>query len=1072
MSEIVDVHSRYVRDLTTPAELPVDLTTFEQVKLLAGNFPVPYIGCEALTLGQIKTLFSLDIEGKLSQKADVSSVYTKDEVYSKTENNQQLSTKADSVSVYTKDETYSKTESDQQLSTKASQNYVDAAIGAINTDASKQYATLALANADIANIPLNKNVFVSESANGGYWYKETVGSASLTKSPYDPVTQAKVYVDGNAIFKPLINPTEKNLNNIGYSFIYFSNASDATLANNFPVVNAPSQVLTYSVPGSSVKYQRAILPFSKPVRIFDRSFSGTWSVWTETVTQAQVLENTTAISKNTTAITNLDSRVFSQIGKNLLDKSKIVDGEYVSPTESKILGSANYKRSGFIPIVEGQQYYLSGTNTSSTFIGWFATADKTTSAISVTTTRAATAPVGAKFAVVNITHDGTTGFNNTAQLEVGTVATSYEAYYPKIKKSDIQGSEDFALKSEILEIVSFNLIDPTKVNFTKRYSTGTQGFVSDALLIAATDYIPVKEGEWYTLSGSAKYGATSGSGQGGYFASNTDQTALSNISFVQPVTGNGHAFKVPTGLGIKYVVLSLVKTAENTLDGEAQLELGEMPTTYQAYSEVARIKESLLPAQSGSSGSVAFDNATWYKYVNADGGKIYQDKIPKFRKAMLLKNEDVTVVNSGTSLTARTSEHSTLRSDAAFRPPMMHSNAFCSLMWDALKWEGQQYRRYDSAYFTETGTFATSSNLAEWDDGPYRDGLTRYSTDAAAAVQFTIPINAWAFNFIYRTDSLGCDAQVVVSEGVGKVQVFDDATQTWVEAHNYVFSQLEATPVTRSVAIPSTVTSSTQTVTCASKGNTTYQKRLKMRCRGDSSTFDSLATAKTVTITRVGGGARFMYWGVEWSPRQFMITYINAARGSHNTSATGASGLPRFQDNEIWSFKPTLILSELGIHNDGAAAAGVYPVGHWQGLTYNYVNNTNFELSMFSRAAHFNNTTVEYAFFTASIAWNFNGINDDGSLKYSLQTSSEKGTARMMSALDKFQEATEYLNSIGIPCIDAAKRWVDAGVSIFGDLRAATVGSGKGGATFTNEGSHWNDTGSVVMAKAVIPLIK
>lgn len=85
--------------------------------------------------------------------------------------------------------------SDQELiaavAPKADTTYVDAAVGAISTDASKQYATLALANADIANIALNKNVFISEAINGGYWYKATAEATSLTKSPYDPLTQAK-----------------------------------------------------------------------------------------------------------------------------------------------------------------------------------------------------------------------------------------------------------------------------------------------------------------------------------------------------------------------------------------------------------------------------------------------------------------------------------------------------------------------------------------------------------------------------------------------------------------------------------------------------------------------------------------------------------------------------------------------------------------------------------------------------------------------------------------------------------------------------------------------------------------
>lgn len=94
-----------------------------------------------------------------------------------------------------------KTYVDNQLTLKADTTYVAKAIGAISTDASKQYAKLALANADIANINLNQNVFVSEAVNGGYWYKTTAGATSLTKSPYDPLRQAKDYADTNPAFK-------------------------------------------------------------------------------------------------------------------------------------------------------------------------------------------------------------------------------------------------------------------------------------------------------------------------------------------------------------------------------------------------------------------------------------------------------------------------------------------------------------------------------------------------------------------------------------------------------------------------------------------------------------------------------------------------------------------------------------------------------------------------------------------------------------------------------------------------------------------------------------------------------
>ena len=115
--------------------------------------------------------------------------------YTKSESDNLLDDKAGLSVVSLKSDTFTKSEVSSLVSPKADTSYVDSAVGAISTDASKQYATLALANADIANIALNKNVFVSESANGGYWYKATAGATTLTRSPYDPLQQSKNYAD-------------------------------------------------------------------------------------------------------------------------------------------------------------------------------------------------------------------------------------------------------------------------------------------------------------------------------------------------------------------------------------------------------------------------------------------------------------------------------------------------------------------------------------------------------------------------------------------------------------------------------------------------------------------------------------------------------------------------------------------------------------------------------------------------------------------------------------------------------------------------------------------------------------
>lgn len=59
----------------------------------------------------------------------------------------------------------------------------------------KSYATLADANADITNIPFGVSVKVLSATEGGDYYKSSATATSLTKSAYDPLTQAKEYTE-------------------------------------------------------------------------------------------------------------------------------------------------------------------------------------------------------------------------------------------------------------------------------------------------------------------------------------------------------------------------------------------------------------------------------------------------------------------------------------------------------------------------------------------------------------------------------------------------------------------------------------------------------------------------------------------------------------------------------------------------------------------------------------------------------------------------------------------------------------------------------------------------------------
>ena len=199
MSELTNIHARAVKDLTTPTELPADPNALDQVKLVAGNFPAEYAGNEAMTVGMIKELAAQGREEEI--EAVNLRIATEENRAKKVEaaliNNK--ANKATTLSGYGITDAYTQGEIDSKVSSleskKANKADVDTTLSNLSTTANKYYSTLAAANADIANIALNQSVTIGEEANSGLWYKATAGATSLTKSPYDPLTQSQKYTN-------------------------------------------------------------------------------------------------------------------------------------------------------------------------------------------------------------------------------------------------------------------------------------------------------------------------------------------------------------------------------------------------------------------------------------------------------------------------------------------------------------------------------------------------------------------------------------------------------------------------------------------------------------------------------------------------------------------------------------------------------------------------------------------------------------------------------------------------------------------------------------------------------------
>ncbi|MDO6646205.1 hypothetical protein [Acinetobacter guillouiae] len=452
---------------------------------------------------------------------------------------------------------------------------------------------------------------------------------------------------------------------------------------------------------------------------------------------------------------------------------------------------------------------------------------------------------------------------------------------------------------------------------------------------------------------------------------------------------------------------------------------------------------------------------------------LLQEKCPKFYNKLRNKTGDVTVCITGTSLT-QGNLYTTIRSDAKTRPPLLHTNDLSSHIFDALigYWQGQQYRRYDHTDLTYSSSdWSIKNRLIEsdidiWDDFDFKkNGLTKTTISANASVSTVIPVGAWQFNFIYRSDSQSGNCTVSIAEGNSKVEVFNGTN--WVEANSFVFSMLES-------AVTET------------KGNTCYQKRLKMRCKNKASGgIDSLATAKNITISKGNNSNRFNVVGFEWSPREYMLTFINAARGSHAWGLAGSpENLENYQDSDIWEFKPDLILCEVTSINWGA--------GFGQALKTDpnyYVNIAKkayfddlgmFPNSIYQKSDHY--TKCEIIFYGDTVAtsvdydtlWDANkqpkfGLVDVPAWNGSGST---ENVGRVKTIFENYEAVEIYVASkpyIFIPVTQQFKQLAYDAFSNYPDAFAPTLADGD---SLSFDRVHLNNNGAAFYAYLIKPLFE
>ena len=449
-------------------------------------------------------------------------------------------------------------------------------------------------------------------------------------------------------------------------------------------------------------------------------------------------------------------------------------------------------------------------------------------------------------------------------------------------------------------------------------------------------------------------------------------------------------------------------------------------------------------------------------------------KCPHFCDAYEQKNKDVCVVITGTSL-SQGNLYTSVRQDADSRPPLMHGCDLASLIWDKISigWDGQKYYRYDNEQLTySTSTWEVTNDLVVndvhiWDDrAQFHNGLTQTTIDGNAFVSVIVPEDAWQFNFIYRTDCTGSVCFVNIEEGNEKMEVYDGFN--WVEANGYSFSMHESEP----------------TIT---KGNTIYQKRLKMRCKDKvEGGINSIGTEKHLKISKANDASRMNVVGFEWSPREYMLTLINASRGSHQWGRTiplasndmSINNLEQYQDGDIWVFNPDLILAEVTLINWGASnkeGIDTYGPNYYVNIAKKvYFNELlqsgtlwNYNYSLYNKSGGYSNCEVIFYGDNAhgKNFGNWNVFDEDGSPKYG------DGYETPHTFFDNWYAVDDYMLSkedyIYIPTISTFK---DVAETYYGSYYNGMQASGVGGNTLSYDGIHFNDNGAALWASMILPL--
>ncbi|MEQ1095090.1 hypothetical protein [Acinetobacter johnsonii] len=535
------------------------------------------------------------------------------------------------------------------------------------------------------------------------------------------------------------------------------------------------------------------------------------------------------------------------------------------------------------------------------------------------------------------------------------------------------------------------------------------------------------------------------------YSINTKTFGVAGEYYVTDSAGNILQFKAADNVGDEYIITIPVSGAKLYVN---------CGYDYLVNFNVERLSNALLdiiPAFDPSVRNV-FPTVNYFDKLKA--------KCPNFYQKFKEKTQDVTVVLTGTSLT-QGNLYASDRTDASTRPAALHTRDLASSVFDKLikHWDGQKYRRYDHTDLVYSNSaWPVVNNLSGnvWDDYEHiKNGLTKTTTDANASVSMTIPADAWQFNFVYRSDSQSGNCTVSIAEGNGKVELYNGSE--WIEANGATFSMLES---------PATAT----------KGNTQYQKRLKMRCKNKASGgISSIGSTKQITISKGNNANRFNVVGFEWSPREFMLSVINGARGGFEWGDPNGNRLDQYQDTDIWSFNPDLLLAEITIINWGASEPSSLskdPLHYVNIAKRAYFNEFNdMPTSLYAKSEAYTKCDVIFYSDTPAATSAVSGAWDSTTHEPKFGTVSVAATngsivdtsnvGRVKTNFENYEAVESYIASKDYLFIPVLSTFKSVTEGFYGSYWAGMQPSDKSGNTLSYDGVHFNDNGAALFSKLI-----